>query len=761
MVVLEHVRGLAIIGMQVIAPGIDGIESFGHLIYRNSVPTGLSGRGIALADAVQVCVRSVLQAAALSEVQAHVIVLSGGAEIGESSIALALGEAAHLLDTEETDAVVLVETNPSEGSVCALLLALERFALDNGKTIYAIIAGAAQADGSQSDSTGVENACRQALRSASVHPEWIGLVTTASLNNFSIQNIEGQGLLSAYHSGNELITALNASPSGLLGLVETAWCLYYRFLPGTPAWQGPAQPQTWQYSSFYVPVSSRPWFIPAGQKQRLAAYNLLSTDGSFTHIVLQESSVRSNRAYSALKQEGLHLFPVAGESSRQLVEKLRELHLQSTEPTAIASLARKCYEQFQLERRAVCCCTCLMARTLEELQREISYAISGIPAADEKQIDWQTPLGSYYTPLPLGGSGDVAFVYPGGFNSYLGIGCDLFYLFPNLYERVEWLTNQPGELFNEKMLYPRSLAALSQADLDALEARSNADPLVNLISGTALAVTYTLLLREAFDIHPHAAFGYSLGEISMMYAGAVWGNSDGTSAALRASPLFRTRLAGPQNAIREYWHIPSVRAEDVTDRLWDNYVLMAEAERVRQAMSGEQKVYMTHINTPRQVVIGGDPGACRRVIDTLKCSALQAPFNFALHCDAMRSEFGELVELLSVPVANQPDMVLYSALTSQPMPVEREAIARQIAGGLCTCLDYSHLVQQAYAGGARIFIELGAGSNCARWVDESLKGKPHAAFSINRKGVDDHASILRLLARLVCHLTQVDLKLLY
>jgi len=95
------------------------------------------------------------------------------------------------------------------------------------------------------------------------------------------------------------------------------------------------------------------------------------------------------------------------------------------------------------------------------------------------------------------------------------------------------------------------------------------------------------------------------------------------------------------------------------------------------------------------------------------------------------------------------------------MPVEQEAIARQIAGGVCTCLDFSGLVQQAYAGGGRIFIELGAGSNCARWVDESLKGKPHAAFSINRKGVDDHASILRLLARLVCHLTQVDLKLLY
>lgn len=308
--------------------------------------------------------------------------------------------------------------------------------------------------------------------------------------------------MAAYHSGSELVTALSDSPSGLLGLVKTAWCLYWRILPGTPGWGGPTQPQAWQHSPFYVPANSRPWFLPAGQKQRLAAYNLFSTEGRFMHIVLHEGSVISKRAYSALKQEGLHLFPVAGGSARQLVEKLRVLQSQITDTTVIASLARQYYEQFQRDRQAVCCCTCLMARTPEDLQREINFAISGIPSADEKQTDWQTPLGSYYTPQPLGESGDVAFVYPGGFNSYLGNGCDLFYLFPNLYERVKWLTNLPGELFNEKMLYPRSMTALSQADLDALEARLNADPLVNLISGTALAVTYTLICEKPLTFIP-------------------------------------------------------------------------------------------------------------------------------------------------------------------------------------------------------------------------------------------------------------------
>ena len=71
------------------------------------------------------------------------------------------------------------------------------------------------------------------------------------------------------------------------------------------------------------------------------------------------------------------------------------------------------------------------------------------------------------------------------------------------------------------------------------------------------------------------------------------------------------------------------------------------------------------------------------------------------------------------------------------------------------------MVQAAYADEARIFIELGAGGNCARWINETLQSQPHAAYSINRKGVDDHLSILRLLSRLVAQHVPVNLSVLY
>ena len=188
---------------------------------------------------------------------------------------------------------------------------------------------------------------------------------------------------------------------------------------------------------------------------------------------------------------------------------------------------------------------------------------------------------------------------------------------------------------------------------------------------------------------------------------------------------------------------------------------MTGPEKVKEALAEESRVFLTHINTPQQVVIGGDPTGCRRVINKLKCKSLQAPFNYAIHCEPIHSEYEMLTELHSVPVCNQPGMILYSAATYQPMPIDQKLIAKQIAQELCHCLDFPRLIQRAFDNGARIFIELGAGSNCARWVNETLETQPHAAYSINRKGVDDHTSILRLMARMVSHRVPVNINLLY
>ncbi|CDN15226.1 omega-3 polyunsaturated fatty acid synthase subunit, PfaB [Richelia intracellularis] len=62
-----------------------------------------------------------------------------------------------------------------------------------------------------------------------------------------------------------------------------------------------------------------------------------------------------------------------------------------------------------------------------------------------------------------------------------------------------------------------------------------------------------------------------------------------------------------------------------------------------------------------------------------------------------------------------------------------------------------------YADGARIFIETGAGNVCSRWIDKNLSARPHLTVSLNRRGLDDHAGLVKALAKLISHQVDVDL----
>jgi acyl transferase domain-containing protein len=188
---------------------------------------------------------------------------------------------------------------------------------------------------------------------------------------------------------------------------------------------------------------------------------------------------------------------------------------------------------------------------------------------------------------------------------------------------------------------------------------------------------------------------------------------------------------------------------------------MASPVQVRDAIRNESRVYLTQINTPEEVLIAGEPAACQRVIKTIGCNAFPAPFDHVIHCQTMRSEFDELVKLNTLPTQNIPDTVFYSAAEYQTIKLESEIIARSIATGLSQELDFPKLVNRVYDDGAKIFVEAGAGSVCSRWIDKILEDKEHITVSLNRRGMDDHTSFVKALAKLVSHRVDVNLAPLY
>ena len=649
------------------------------------------------------------------------------------------------------------------------------------------------------DAQMIQACATAALLQGGVLPAQVGILEALASGEAGLDEVEIRGLNAAYREPrlSTLLGSLRAQTgwlegcNGLASLARAAVCLAYQVRPGTRGWSGPKHASLWAGSSFYVLPESLTWFQPAGPMGRRAAVSALGKDGSCAHLLLAEAEMkhpaeaqpstgrdtprvhrsgeaqpstgcdtpRARRSGEAVMRDaGQTLLMVGGATAAEIVRDLEVIKTRLENGEALEELALQAYTRVNAAAQAQL--AVILAHHSAEALRELDYALRGLPTAAEKGSEWQTPLGSYYTPRPLGGNSPVAFVYPGAFNSYLGAGKDLFALFPAMQNRLAQIA-PVGSVLCEEQLYPRSLTPLAKDQMDRLEAALLDDAFSMMSSGLSLSVVQTMVFRDIFQVQPASAFGYSLGENSMLFSMGVWGDGEATSQRLHNSPLFRTRLAGPQNAVREHWGLPAQSAVKGGEELWGNFLLMAAVERVEQALVTEPRVYLTHINTPRQVVIAGDPAACRRVIEGLKCSSLRAPFNYVLHCQVMESEFAALYDLHRWPVREKPAARLYSAADDQPFQWTEAEVARAVARDLCSRLDFPRLIETVYADGARIFIELGAGSNCSKWIEDTLRGRPFLSMSANRKGVDDTSAILRVLARLASHRAAVNLDPLF
>lgn len=487
-----------------------------------------------------------------------------------------------------------------------------------------------------------------------------------------------------------------------------------------------------------------------------------SFDGNQKHVFIQHNSeklsIEENHQFNRNSHEsfmnfGYYLLPVPIDEPESGVQKIKELISILSDSEDLEEITNQSLK-IVAEQRTVRNVLVVLGESGQDLINELERAQSGIIKSFENGKDWQTPNGSYFTPNPLGPNEKICFVYPGAFSSYIGMGSEIFYLFPDLHEKLQTITADPATSINESVIYPVNA---SPNEVAKLQDHLNSYPIKMITSGVCFSFLLTAILRDIFKVRSDSAFGYSLGENSMMFAMGIWKQADAMRTSLEVSPIFHSKVSGSQEAIRQFWKMPPKEDKKNGASIWANYVLMASPEKVKSAISDEDRVYITHINTPRQVVIGGEKDACRRVADTVKCMHLQAPYHHAIHCDPVVSEYDGFVRLHNWPVENRHTIPVYSAANYAPLEYKSESIAHSFAKMLTNPIDFPRLINLAYQDGARIFIELGAGSNCSKWVGATLKGKPHATMSINHNNVSDHVSILRLLARLISHKVSLNL----
>ena len=718
----------------------------------------------------------------------------------------------------------------STSGIASLLLAPQAMAQQAQLPIYAQLNGLSV---STANATAMKAAVLDSIKKANLHQggakvaQHVSLIEVSALEGVFHSELESSVLLDAYRdvyvqpdteetltraiSCARSITGEGAGFSQVFGLLRTVIALQQRYIPGINDWQTPKAKQlvNWQSSSFYFPTESRTRYPNADGSLHSAAYSCLTQD-SYCHLVLSEHALENKdediRLNGFLASSELHLVLVSGDNEAALQQKLLQLtsSLQTSKgDDDLKLMADQQYQQY-LMSSAKKYTACLLAESSEDLSKEIQLAQLGIKnvfvnlsqaelakTTPSSQMQWKTPKGSYFSAAPVANeaaqsgskghsnnSNNVCFMYPGIGATYVGLGRDLFQLFPEIYTDVANLADDIGSSLKDTLLNPRSISrldfkALKQRDLDL---RGNLADIAE--AGVGFACVFSKIFTKVFKVNADFATGYSMGEVSMYAALGCWQQPGLMSARLAKSATFNERLCGDLLTLREHWDLPlpnkapsndSATDEAAAAPIWETYTIKATLAQVEAACIGETRVYCTIINTPDSVLLAGYPADCLRVIDKLGVRAMALNMANAIHSAPAKAEYDDMVALYTMAVNARINTKMYSSSCYLPIPQLSKAIANAIAKCLCDRVDFPRLVNTLYNKGARVFIEMGPGRSLCSWVDKTLEhqqkidgsSKTSVTVPVNAKGVSDELTYFRAIAKLVSHGVKLDLNSLF
>ncbi len=655
----------------------------------------------------------------------------------------------------------------NSGAIC-ILLADPVFALSQNMYIYSHILAF-------NENQNIEIAVSQALKSAQLDVNDIGVLEFSALSDSGLLYQEKNGLCKTYR-GIQHNTAISSARSVigeagdlsvLAGLLKVIIAVQQRYIPGTSDWLGVSENQLehWARTSFYFPVKSQPWYPKYDSDNKLiarkAAYSC-QTRSSYCHIIVAENILDTDgkipeqeviRYNGFFSSSPLKLVLVSEDNLSALLNKLSGIN--THEYSSIEYLAKQYYGVFDANQTY---CIALLAESFDELNKEIALAITNIPDAVNAGQDWKTPRGSYFSPIPVNHDNNVAFIYPGIGATYIGLGKDLFHLFPQIYPKMASLTDNIASTLKDTLLYPRSINRPSFELLKAKELRLRQSLSDIAEAGVGFACIFTYIFENVFKVKADYSAGYSMGEVSMYAALGCWQQPEALSEKLANSLTFNQKLSGELSAAKSLWQL-----SDANDKneIWETYSIRATIEQVQLASTEQSKVYCTIINTPDNLLLAGYPPECRQVIKNLGVRAMPINMANAIHCEVAQSEYENMVMLYTMKVTERIKTKMYSSSCYLPIPHRTVAIAHSIAKCLCEQVDFPRLIKVLNSDGAQVFVEMGPGRSLSGWVDKILhnsKSSSHISVAVNAKGTQDEVSYLRAIAQLVSHGINIDLQ---
>jgi acyl transferase domain-containing protein/3-hydroxymyristoyl/3-hydroxydecanoyl-(acyl carrier protein) dehydratase len=662
--------------------------------------------------------------------------------------------------------------SPGEGAATVVLKRLED-ALRDGDRVYAVIKGVGAASGGGcDDAVPTAAACAEALRrayeDARVDTSRVGLLECHGSGDPREDLSEASALADVFGVAEaELPLALSSVKSvighagaaaGLAGLVKAALSLYQEILPQGPEITTAIAPLAKARLRFHSPRRAQYWLRNRAEGPRRAGVTSMGVDGGCVHAVLQQferdpgEALADDERRQPLGARSEALFAVEADDAAGLLAGLGELRSWLSGQDAgdsVEALARRWWVKRGAapERKLACALVARDWKDLLALARTAEESIRQNPerpiASDRAFLTFRPPLG-----------GDLAFVFPGSGNQYLGMTASLAAEWPEILRRHD---AENGYLRDQLVPHRTKPWRLSwEPGWEAAAERALNEDYHALIFASVAHGTVTSDLLRSLGVEPTAVIGYSLGETAGLFATRAWSSRDEMLRRMKSSSLFTSELAGPCDAARQFWNLPKGEKVD-----WVLGVVDRPADAVHMALKGAERAALLIVNAPVECVVGGYRSAVEKLVEGLGCVFLPLQGVSTVHFPAAKLVEKQYRELHLFPTRAPKGIRYYSGAFGGPYEPTRESAAQSITTQAIRSVDFAALVKKAHEDGVRTFVELGPQGSCTRMIGKILGPAPYAARATDGRGQDGVSSVLKLLAFLIAERIPVDLKALY
>lgn len=635
----------------------------------------------------------------------------------------------------------------------------------DGNRIYALIRGVGIASDGHGLSVmaprpeGEQLALRRAYEQAGVEPGTVGLIeahgTGTPLGDAT--ELASLAAILGPRRGKYPATAVGSVKSmighlmpaaGMAGLIKAALSLHHRILPPTLNVEEPAESLQQPDTPLYLNSEARPWIHSGQPAPRRAGVNAFGFGGINAHLVLEEAPTPAATGGERLRQRESELLLLAGQSQAELlaaVENLQAL-LHKQPETDLTDLAYSLSEAFPAQDESALRLA-IVATSTDDLTVKLQRAAQRLAKPNCRQI--KDARGVYFFAEPLAAQGKLAFLFPGEGSQYSGMLADLCMHFPEVRTHFDEMdavyATHPRGFVPSDFIFPQP--AFGQETDPAAD--GSLWGMENAVEAVLTANRAMTALLARLGIVPDVLVGHSTGEYSALIAAGMIDISG------------PERLAAFCMGMNQIHHHSA--AQDVQPAALIAVAAPSEqVEPVTAEFAG--KLFVAMDNCPHQTVLACPADLLEAVSEALAQEQLlfeTLPFDRPYHTPLFDAYTGRFRRFFDEWIAQPPQADVYSCTTVGLMPTA-PAEARKVAfDHWLEPVRFRQTVEQMYADGVRLFVEVGAGGNLTSFVGDTLRGRPHLALAANTKSRSGISQLNHLLALLTAQGLNPNLAFLF